>query len=131
MQVHEKKPTDMKVKTMVLFCPAPPSVYADPVTFDGVDLSDIPLPNGNVVPIVLKARYLGSMVSREGTDDMDVDARVAAATRAFGALSSCVFRSKNITIRRRSALLMLPWYSASFCMAANVGHYSQQRTGGS
>ena len=31
----------MKMKTMVLFCAAPPSEYADPVTFDGADLSDI------------------------------------------------------------------------------------------
>ena len=29
MQVHEKKPTDKKVKTMVFFCAAPPSEYAE------------------------------------------------------------------------------------------------------
>jgi len=67
MQVHEKKPTDTKVKTLVLFCAAPPSTYTNPTTFDGADLSDIVPPTGNVIPVVDKAKYLGSLISRDGT----------------------------------------------------------------
>jgi hypothetical protein len=36
-------------------------------------------PSGNVIPIVSKAKYLGSMMSRDSTDDTDVDARITAA----------------------------------------------------
>ena len=45
MEVHEKKPGDKKVKTLVLFCAAPSSTYDDPDTFDNADLSDIVLPS--------------------------------------------------------------------------------------
>ena len=76
MEVHEKKPGDTKIKTMVLMCSAPPSEYDDPETMDCADLSDIVLPNGNVIPVVHKARYLGSIMSRDFKDDKDVDHRL-------------------------------------------------------
>ena len=98
MEVHEKKPGDTKIKTMVLMCSAPPSEYDDPETMDCADLSDIVLPNGNVIPVVHKARYLGSIMSRDCKDDEDVDHRVRSASRAFGKLSSCIFRSKQIDL---------------------------------
>ena len=101
--MHEKKPGDTKVKTLVLFCAAPSSTYADPDTYDNTDLSDIVLPSGNVIPIVSKAKYLGSMMSRDSTDDMDVDARITAASRAFGALSKCVFKSRKISLPAKRA----------------------------
>jgi len=97
MEVHEKKPADTKVKTLVLFCAAPPSEYQDPATFDGADLSDIKLPSGNVVPVVDRAKYLGSMLGRDGTDRLGVEARIAAATRAFGSLSTLVFKSASVS----------------------------------
>jgi len=97
MEVHEKKPADTKVKTLVLFCAAPPSTYQDPATFDGADLGDIKLPSGNVIPVVDRAKYLGGMLSRDGTDRVDVDARIAAATRAFGSLSTLVFKSASVS----------------------------------
>jgi len=99
MEVHEKKPADTKVKTLVLFCAAPPSEYRGPSTFDGAYLSDIKLPSGNVVPVVDRAKYLdvGSMLGRDGTDRLDVEARIAAATRAFGSLSTLVFKSTSVS----------------------------------
>ena len=108
MDVHEKKPSDTKVKTIVLFCAAPPSVYDDPTTFDGADLSDFTLPNGNVIPVVDKAKYLGSIVSRDCTDDVDVSARVLAASKAFGALGDCLFRSDSVSVAaKREAYVAL------------------------
>jgi len=56
MQVHEKAPGDRKVKTLVLFCAAPPASYTDPSTYDNTNLADIVLPSGNVVPVVDKAK---------------------------------------------------------------------------
>jgi len=82
MQVHEKAPGDKKVKTLVLFCAAPPASYTSPSTYDNTNLSDIVLPSGNVVPVVDKAKYLGSMVSRDGTGRVDADARITAAIKA-------------------------------------------------
>jgi len=68
MEVHEKKPAGVKVKKLVLFCAAPPSECLGPSTFDGADLGGITLPSGNVIPVVDRAKYLGSMLSRDGAD---------------------------------------------------------------
>jgi hypothetical protein len=92
----------------VLFCAAPPSEYEDPDTFDDADLTDIILPSGNVIPIEDQAKYLGSMMARDCTDKIDVEARVAAASRAFGSLSSCLFKSPDITLpAKREAYVAL------------------------
>jgi hypothetical protein len=106
MEVHEKKPSDTKVKSLVLFCAAPPLSYAHPPSFDGADLTDIPLPSGNVVPVVAEAKYLGSMMSRDSLDTADVDARIAAATRAFGSLAKTVFQSPSVSpLAKREAYI--------------------------
>ena len=126
MEVHEKKPGDTKVKTLVLFCAAPSSTYTDPDTYDNTDLSDIVLPSGNVIPIVSKAKYLGSMMSRDSTDDTDVDARITAASRAFGALSKCVFKSRSISLSAKRAayvalvLSILLYGSECWCLTATL-----------
>jgi hypothetical protein len=108
VQVHERKPGDTKVKPLVLFCAAPPSTYTDPSTYDNTDLSDIAFPSGNMIPIVSEAKYLGSMMSRDCTDDTDVDARIKAASRAFSALSKCVFKSRNISLPGCRVLVYAP-----------------------
>ena len=124
MQVHEKKPSDTKVKAIVLFCAAPPSVYDDPTTFDGADLSDITLPTGNVIPVVDKAKYLGSIVSRDCTDDVDVSARILAASKAFGALGDCLFRSDSVSVAAKReayvALVMASWPCSSMDVSAGT-----------
>jgi len=82
MQAHEKAPGDNKVKALVWFCAAPPASYLNPSTFDDADLTDVQLPSGNVTPAVDRAKYMGSTVSRDGTDGIDADARMAAATKS-------------------------------------------------
>jgi hypothetical protein len=112
------------VKTLVLFCSAPPSTYIDPTTFDNADLSDIVLPSGNVIPVVDKAKYLGTMISRDGTDVVDVEARSVAAARAFGSLSKLVFRSAQVSAKaKREAyvalvLSILLYGSEGWCLTA-------------
>ena len=39
----------------------------------GTDLSDVKLPCGGVIPVVEKAVYLGTTLSREGTCTKDVE----------------------------------------------------------
>jgi len=126
MQVHEKAPGDTKVKVLVLFCSAPSASYIGPSTFDNTNLNGIVLPSGNVVPVVDRAKYLGSMVSRDGTNGVDVDARIAAATKAFGSLSKLVFRSDGVSpAAKREAyvaivLAILIYGSKSWCLTAEL-----------
>ena len=85
-------------KSEILFCAARPHVYSDPVTFDGADLSDVVLPGRRSMSIVAKFKYLGGYVSRFGNDAIDIDSRIEAAGKAFGALRACVFSSTHINI---------------------------------
>ena len=48
-------------KTEILFVAKPASLYADPLTFDGADLSDINLGDGCFIPMVDSFCYLGSI----------------------------------------------------------------------
>ena len=78
MEVHAGKP-GKNSKSEILFCPAPPHVYADAATYDGADLSDVQLPAGRSMPIVTKFPYLGDFVAADGTDALAVEARITAA----------------------------------------------------
>ena len=91
-------------KSEILFCPAPAACYTDPRTFDGADLSDVLLPGGRHMPIVAKFPYLGSFIARNCGDAPDVDARISAAGKAFGALRSCVFTTTAITPAAKRAV---------------------------
>jgi len=59
-------------------------------------LDDVFLPNGRFIPVISEFRYLGSYMTRDGTDTKDVRARINSAARAFGALSKCIFQSKHV-----------------------------------
>ena len=85
-------------KSEVLFCSARRHMYADPTTFDGADLSDVPLPGGRFMNIVAKFRYLGRFMTRDGSDAVNVDSRIEAAGKAFGALRGCLFSSTHINM---------------------------------
>ena len=75
MEVHSGSRATNPVKeskTEILFVAKPASLYADPLTFDGADLSDINLCDGCFIPIVDCFFYLGSWITRDGKDDLDV-----------------------------------------------------------
>ena len=91
-------------KTELLFCSRPLSTYQDPSTCDNTDMTDLILPNGRFVPVVTKFKYLGSYISSDGSDTIDVQSRIDFAARAFGALSKCIFRSQNIDRKAKSAI---------------------------
>ena len=59
-------------------------------------MDDITLPNGRFIPVISEFRYLGSYITRDGTDTKDVRARINSAARAFGALPKCIFQSTHV-----------------------------------
>ena len=54
--------------------------------------------------IVAKFKYLGGYVSRFGNDAIDIDSRIEAAGKAFGALRTCVFSSTHINITAKKTV---------------------------
>ena len=61
------------------------------------------------IPVVNKAKYLGSILDRELGHEADVDARIAAASSAFAKLKPLVFKNKNISIEaKRAAYVACP-----------------------
>ena len=80
----------------MLFCARPLWTYLDKETLDDTNLDDITLPNGRFIPVISEFRYLGSYITRDGTDTKDVRARINSAARAFGALSKCIFQSRHV-----------------------------------
>ena len=56
---------------------------------------------GGEIEAVEEFPYLGSVISTSGTIDADVEARIAKASRAFGALCKPVFLDKNLTLHTK------------------------------
>jgi len=81
-------------KYVVLFCSKPQCMYADPITFDNVDLSDI-IFGDRFIPIVDEFTYLGSVISRDCSDEADVNRRILKARNAFGMIRKCLFSSER------------------------------------
>jgi hypothetical protein len=103
MEVHagvcETDDTSRKEsKSEILFCSKPLRMYSDTTTFDGADLSDVLIPGGRFMSIVLLFKYLGSYIACSGSDLHDVNSRIESAGKAFGALSTYVFRSTSVTV---------------------------------
>ena len=109
MEVHIKQPGDgKKPKTIVLFVAVQGCEYdryhteqGGRETMGGTDLSDVKLPCGGVIPVVEKAVYLGTTLSREGTCNKDVDSRANKAAAAFGRLPPLVFKNKDISMNAK------------------------------
>ena len=54
--------------------------------------------------IVAFFKYLGSYVSRDCNDAIDVDSRIESAGKAFGALRGCIFSSTHINVAAKRAV---------------------------
>ena len=85
-------------KSVVLFCSKPSSMYEDPSTFDNTDLSEISF-NDRYIPIVDEFTYLGSVITRDLSDEMDVDRRIQKAGNAFGMMRKCLFSSPVVKLK--------------------------------
>ena len=64
--------------------------------------------------------YLGSVIVDGGSIDVEIDKRIANASKAFGALGQSVFDDPS---KLRDVYARLVYYQP-FCMEANVGHLS-------
>ena len=53
--------------------------------------------DGSYMPVVSKFKYLGSFIASDGKDIDDVDARINAATKAFGMLRRGFVASKAVS----------------------------------
>ena len=71
------------------------------IDFDGIDLSGIELGDGRYLQVVDLFKYLGSMLTGDCRDTVDVDARIKKASAAFGALRDCLFSSKTVSNRAK------------------------------
>jgi hypothetical protein len=66
------------------------------------------------------------MLSQDGLDSVDVDARVAAATKAFGSLAKTVFQSSAVTTQAKRAVyvaVVLPvllYGCEGWCMSTSL-----------
>ena len=100
MEIHQgNRITKKESKSEALFVAKPRALYENPDTYDDADLSDIDLGNGLFIPIVALFIYLGSMVTRDCTDDGDVEMRIKAAGGAFGALRDRIFAATSISMK--------------------------------
>ena len=50
------------------------------------------------------AKYLGSLITSDGKDTADVEARIRQANGAFGSLLKCVFKRKDVTKEAKVAV---------------------------
>ena len=113
-------------KSEVLFCPAPARCYSSEAPLSAVDRSDVKLPGGRFMKVVDKFPYLGSWVEGSCGDAADVDSRVAAASRAFGALRACVFSSGSVTraaqrmVYERLVLAILLYGCECWCLTEEL-----------
>ena len=81
-------------------------MYEDPSTFDNTDLSEISF-NDRYIPIVDEFTYLGSVITRDLSDEMDVDRRIQKAGNAFGMMRKCLFSSPVVKLKVKVNVLRL------------------------
>ena len=86
----------LKAKTEAVFYPS----AAKAKNPDPLDTRDIEV-DGGTVSFTDKFRYLGSIIADTLTDDAECDARISAASKAFGALKTQLFGVRHIRTRAK------------------------------
>ena len=64
------------------------------------------IPGGRFVSFTPKFKYLGTYLSQSLTEDIDINARILAATKNFNALGRSIFRNRKISLDIRSQLYL-------------------------
>ena len=113
MEIHagDYDVPDKPSKTEILFVSKPLKSYTDRETFDNTRLTNIELGNHKFFPIVDKFCYLGTFLTRDCKDDLDVTHRIRKASNAFGSLRKSLFSNKSITYQAKGSAyrsLILP-----------------------
>ena len=125
LEIHVGHPNKLS-KSEILFVAAPEHTYEDSSTYDGCDLSNVDLGDGCYLPVVDIFKYLGSILTRDCRDDADVDARITAASHAFGALRQCLFTSTEVSLSAKKVvyegliLSILLYGSETWCLTEKL-----------
>ncbi|MCP4747957.1 MAG: hypothetical protein GY874_17745, partial [Desulfobacteraceae bacterium] len=64
------------------------------------------IPGGRFVSFTPKFKYLGTYLSQTLSEDIDINARILAATKNFNALGRSIFRNRKISLGIRSQLYL-------------------------
>ena len=134
MEIHagDRRSPEKPSKTEVLFVAAPPTVYSNPASYDGTDLTEISLGNYQYFPVVEKFCYLGSLITRDCKDTEDVCHRIKRASNAFGSLRKLLFSNPLISLSAKGSAyrcLILPillYGAETWCLTENL--YNQLRS---
>jgi hypothetical protein len=84
-------------KTVALYCPGHSRTYGDG------DTSRIVFDDEAFVHYVEQFKYLGSFVHHYLRDDLDIDERIAAASKMFGFLRKCIFDRVQVSYAAKRA----------------------------
>ena len=130
MEVHvgDTRNLDKPSKTEVLFVAAPSSTYTSPDTYDNANLNHVRLDENCFLQIVDHFCYLGTILSRNCSDQADVTNRIRKASNAFGSLRKCLFANPKVSLSIKSYVyigLVLPillYGSESWCLTENLFH---------
>jgi hypothetical protein len=85
-----------KAKTEAVFYPSAAKIKNP----DPLDTQDIEV-DGGTVSFTDKFKYLGSIIADKLTDEAECDARISAASKAFGALKTQLFGVRHICTRAK------------------------------
>lgn len=86
-----------KAKTEAVFYPSAARIKNP----DPIDTQDIEV-DGGIVSFTKQFKYLGSLIADKLTDDAECDARISAASKAFGALKTQLFGVRHICTRAKT-----------------------------
>jgi hypothetical protein len=84
---------------VLLYHAAPKASCANFATVD-----DVPVGGGASIHVESSAKYLGSWLTSDGKDTVDMEKRVKQASGAPGSLLKCVFKRKDITKEAKVAV---------------------------
>lgn len=90
-------------------------IYLRNISVNGTDFPD------GTVAFTEKQKYLGTMLSSQPNDDIDIEARISAAARSFGALSFLLRSTKFSTKAKKPIFIM--------CVVSTLLHGSENWTG--
>ena len=92
---------DKKSKTEAMLFPRPRAVYSD------YDTSNIAFSDGAYIHFTTLFKYLGIKISSDLSDEADVNARIAAASGAFGKLNCILLSKKSSRTAKRTAYMAI------------------------
>ncbi|MCP4744834.1 MAG: reverse transcriptase family protein, partial [Desulfobacteraceae bacterium] len=105
LEVHlGSRETNAKSKTEAMYFPSQSNFKKD-IPQELID-GDFDLPGNRFVSFTPQFKYLGTYLSQNLTEEYDIDARIASATKNFNALGRSIFRNRRISLDIRCQLYL-------------------------